>query len=246
MKNLFILTVVVSLAFSACSNDDYDGIVSLVTVTESSDGEKLFVRSDSSLMNPVNFVITSNVGQRMLVQYEIENSYPTNTPYRYDIDVDDFEIVLTKNVVNLTTSNETEIGNDAFWNIYYVSYSNGFINIYLSFLYNYNPHAVNLVYNTITPPINEPDSINFELRQNANGDNSGFPISEIVSFNVQGYIDAAAGAGVEEMTFAIKVLLPNNNTSLFYVTLKTNAPSGSDDSFNTLDSYNTQDNAIVN
>ncbi len=244
MKKLIFFSALMSLIISCSDDDDYNDYVSLVTVVNDSDGQKVFMRNDSTRMYPINFDILSDPGQRMLVEYYINDTYDSNDPYKYGVVVEDYDIVLTKYVVPLTAENEEEVGDDAFWNIFDVTYSGGFINVYLSFLYNYNPHLINLVENTVTPPVNAPDSINFELRQNANGDNTGYPVSELVSFNVQNYIAEANAEGLETITFAIKVMLPNDQSSIFKVVVNLDNYTGDDKTYNSLEVYEPVPNAL--
>ncbi len=220
--NFAIVALLMLMGVVACSSDDSDrdnDIVSLVTVVEEG-GYKLFERADGVTLYPMNFNIISNTGQRILVEYGVTNIAPSPL-YDYVVVVDDFDIVLTKDIVNLTTTNEETIGNDAFLDIISVGSRGGYIDIYLAFLYNYNPHIVNLVYNEITPPINEPDSLNFELRQNANGENVGIPTTVLVSFDAAGYIEAAKGADVVDLTISISALLPNSTTKRYNIVINT-------------------------
>lgn len=243
MKNLFYLLLALPMLWIGCSDDDDDRYVSLVTVTESN-GELLFMRSDSALMNPTNFTIISNPGQRMLIEYGIHRSYPAGSAYSYDIRLSDYDIVLTKNVVDMTSENEGIIGNDAFWNVYYMNSGGNFLNVYLSFLYNYNPHTVNLINNTVTPPVNTQDTIYLELRQNANGQNIGFPVNELVSFNVDSYLTTAKENGVEELVLVVDATLPNSVTSRFNVKFNIDAPNSTEPTYNSLSVYNPEENAV--
>ena len=239
----YLLFLPLSLfAASSCSDSDNDyDYISLMTVVES-DSKLLFMKSDSSLLNPTNFTIMSNAGQRMLVQYEIENTLPTNTPYKYEIEVYDYDLILTKDVIDLTAENEVAVGNDAFWRVSRINPDGGFINIYMSFLYNGIPHMINLVENKITPvPAPElattmADTIKLELRQNANGNNSGYPISELVSFNIQKYITEAVAASKTKLTFSVSAKLPNGAVSTYNVVFNIGKPNTNGE-YNDLDVY---------
>lgn len=239
MKKFYFYLMLLPLSIfvaSSCSNSDDDrDYVSLVTVVQG-EGKLLFMRADSTLMNPTNLTITSSAGQRVLIEYEIKHTYESNTPFRYDVKVDDYELILTKDAIDLTAENEATIGNDAFWRIYSMNSGGGYLNVYLSFLYNYNPHTINLVANTINPPAVSADTVKLELRQNANGNNNGFPVEELVSFNVQKYITAAKEAGKAKLTLAVAVTMPNNAILTYYVVFNTGAVN-EDQNFNTLGVY---------
>lgn len=241
--NLLLLPLSLFVMSSCTDSDEDRNYVSLVTVAQNIEGTRLFQRSDSSLMYPKNFVIGYDLGQRVLIEYEIKNTNQSNNPYRYEIKLDAYEKILTKSVLNLTADNEATVGNDAFWNVYDVNSAGGFLNVYMSFLYNYAPHFINLVNNEITPPTNRPDSINLELRQNANGANIGFPVRELVSFNVVNYIDAAEQAGLDSFVIVMKVLLPNNVTSSYKV--RFNLKKANDEPrYNTLDVFDRVENSV--
>lgn len=247
MKKFYFNLLLLPLSLfviSSCSDSDEDrAYVSLVTVAQNMQGEKLFQRNDTSLMRPNNFTINYNLGQRVLIEYDIKKTNPSNDPYRYDIKLDAYEKILTKSVLDLTAENESAVGNDAYWNVYDVNSAGGFLNIYMSFLYNYVPHYINLVNNTITPPVNRPDSINLELRQNANGANIGFPIRELVSFNVTDYIDAAEQANLNSFVIVVKVLLPNNAITYYKVRFNLKGLNP-EPKYNTLDAFDRVENAV--
>lgn len=189
-------------------------------------------------MNPTNVTISSEVGQRVLIEYEIKKTFDSNDPYRYDVQIEDYDLILTKSVIDLTAENEVEVGNDAFWGVYEMNSSGNYLNVYMSFLYNYTPHLINLVANTVTPPTDDtPSLVHLELRQNANGANTGFIVSELVSFNVQEYLDAAKDAGVSELVIAVKVYFFNNVTSTYNVKFKIGAIND-EPTYNRLDVYN--------
>ena len=240
---LLLLPLSLFAAFSCSDSDnDYD-YVSLTTVVQG-DNKLLFMRSDSSLLNPTNFTILSNTGQRMLVQYEIKNTLPTNTPYKYDIEVDDYDVILTKDVIDLTAENEVSVGNDAFWRIRRMNSGGGYLNVYLSFLYNGIPHMINLVENKVQAPANMSDTVKLELRQNANGNNSGYPIEELVSFNVQKYIDEAIAASKTKLVLNVSAKLPNGGISSYNVTFNIGTPNSSSE-YNDLSVYSPTPGATI-
>lgn len=247
MKKFYFALLMLPLslmALSSCSdNDDDRAYVSLVTVVQNDAGQKFLMRSDSSFMNPTNVTISSNAGQRVLIEYEIAKTNPTNDPYRYDVKIRDYDLILTKNAIDLTAENEAEVGNDPFWNVYEMNSGGNYLNVYMSFLYNYTPHLINLVANKVTPPTDDtPALVHLELRQNANGDNVGFRVSELVSFNVQQYIDAAKAANVSELVIAVKVLFFGNVTSTYNVKFKIGATNAEPD-YNSLRVYDKVDGA---
>ena len=246
---LLLLPLSLFAAFSCSDSDnDYD-YVSLTTVVQG-DNKLLFMRSDSSLLNPTNFTILSNTGQRMLVQYEIKNTLPTNTPYKYEIEVYDYDLILTKDVIDLTAENEVAVGNDAFWRVSRINPDGGFINIYMSFLYNGIPHMINLVENKITPaPAPElattmADTIKLELRQNANGNNSGYPIEELVSFNIQKYITEAIAASKTKLVLSVSSKLPNDGVSTYNVVFNIGSTNSSAE-YNDLSVYSPEPGATL-
>lgn len=246
MKNFCLKTAVLSLALFAvwsCSDsEERRAYVSIVTVVENAQNEKLLQRGDSSLLKPENVRISSAVGQRILIEYEIKKTNPSNTPYRYEVHIEDYETLLTKDVIDLTTENQAKVGNDAFWAIYDMNSSGGFLNVYMAFLYNYEPHFINLVANEITPPVNTPDTLYLELRQNANGPNVGFAVRELVSFDMQEYIDLAKEANKAEFNVVVKVLLPYGVYSNYTVKFKTGAVN-EEPNYNSLEVYKPTPNA---
>ncbi|MEG0499486.1 MAG: NigD-like C-terminal domain-containing protein [Rikenellaceae bacterium] len=247
MKKFYFILLMLPLSLMSLlscsdSNDDRD-YVSLVTVIQNEAGMKLLMKSDSTLMNPTNVTISSNVGQRVLVEYEITKTNETKDPYRYEIKIEDFDIILTKSVIDLTAANEAEVGNDPFYGIFEMNSGGNYLNVYMSFLYNYTPHLINLVANKITPPTDDtPALVHLELRQNANGANTGFIVNELVSFNVQKYIDAAKAANVSELVLVVKVLLFDNVTSTYNVKFKI-GDINSEPNYNTLGVYKPQEGA---
>lgn len=244
MKNYLLPFLLLPFLFVGCNNDDEYRYVSLVTVVENTDGDLTFMRNDSSLLNPDNYTISYDEGQRMLIEYKIKEIDTSVTPYEYKIRLKDYESVLTKDVVDLTSDNEDEIGDDAFWNVYDMNSSGGYLNVYIGFLYNYIPHTINLVANTITPPTNSADTINLELRQNANGENIGFPVRELVSFNVSDYITAAKEAGESKLVLAVKVLLPSDSYSVYNVTFNTGSANTEQTSYNSLSAFASEANSL--
>lgn len=247
MKKFYFTLLMLPLSLvtlSGCSDSDEDrDYVSLVTVVQNEAGQKLLMRSDSSLMNPSNVTISSNAGQRVLVEYEITKMNPSNNPYLYDIKIQDYDIVLTKNAIDLTVENEVEVGNDPFFGVYEMNSGGNYLNVYMSFLYSYTPHLINLVANKITSPTDDTSAlVHLELRQNANGVNTGFRVSELVSFNVQQYIDAAKAANVSELVIAVKVLFFGNVTSTYNVKFKIGA-TNAEPNYNSLRVYDRVDGA---
>lgn len=242
MKKFYVCTLVLVLSifsFVSCrDSDDRRHYVSLVTVVQG--GEKLlFMKSDSLLLNPTNFNIPYNIGQRMLVEYEIRDTHETNAPYKYNVEVYDYNTVLTKSVVDLTTTNQTAIGNDGYLAIYGIGSEGGYLNVNLGFLYNYIPHYINLVSNTVTlpTPVDTPEAITLELRQNANGANSGYAVNELVSFNVQKYIDAARIAGSSTLSVNVKVMFLDSSITTYNVVFNTGVVNTEGETYNSLSYY---------
>lgn len=244
MKNYLLPLLLLPLIIMGCNNDDEYRYVSLVTVAETDEGNLTFMRNDSVILNPDNYTIDYDAGQRMLIEYKIKESDKTVYPYVYTIKLKDYSPVLTKAVIDLTTENEDTVGDDAFWNIYDMNSSGGYLNVYVGFLYNNVAHTINLVANTITPPTNSADTINLELRQNANGENIGFPVRELVSFNIDEYLTSAQESGLSKLVLAVKVLLPSDVYSVYNVTFNIGSLNTEQTSYNSLSAFSTEENSI--
>ncbi|MEG2318455.1 MAG: NigD-like C-terminal domain-containing protein [Rikenellaceae bacterium] len=230
------LALIVPLATTGCNNDDdnSNSYISMATVERSSTNVFLLRLDDGSLVRPNNLTSSIESGKRILMTFQYGNEYVAGSAYNYDIHILNYNWVLTKDIIDLTAANEKEIGNDPFYSINAINTGGGYLNVFVSFLFDYVPHFINLANNTIDGTPSTASVVNLELRQNAYGNNGGLLAFGVVSFPLTKYINAAT-AGQEKITFNILVNLPNGEKtiSVDYFLNKANesSVSPSDDMF---------------
>ncbi len=182
------MTVIVSLFLVSCNDEEtYPSTyyyTTRATVT-SVEGESLTLRTDEG----DELTIVSDYsgyapkrGQRSLITYSIENGdngvYNASLATAYDI--------LTKDVVELTANNESDMGNDPI-HLYDTWCAGGYLNV--NFVFNTSgnvTHYVNLVENTLVEnPVD--GEIYLEFKHNARGDNEHYSKKGTVCFNLERY-----------------------------------------------------------
>lgn len=190
MKNRFLqLGLVLLIALASCNkNDGYslgDFRINVATVHKLSEsvysltldnGIKLWPAASDVRYNPKD-------SQRVFVNYTILSDQYGN--YDHAIKINDIWNILTKNIVDLTSENESDIGHDPI-RIHDVWIANDFLNI--GFLFNYSgirPHAINLVKNQITQETNGEEVVELEFRHNAFNGGSNRLFDGLVCFNLR-------------------------------------------------------------
>lgn len=206
---IFGLSLLLFVPFiSGCSKNnggDDKAYIAMATV-ERENGLFLLRTDEGPVVRPVNLNANVNSGQRIIMIFEQGKQYPSGSDYDFDVSILNFNWVLTKNIVDLTSSNADIIGDDPFYGVADINTDGGYMNVSFYFLFNVLPHRINLVVNTLTDPAYEnEDIVELELRQNANGDNYGIPVYGIASFPLDKYIEDARQKGKESVSFVVKV-----------------------------------------
>ncbi len=200
------LLMVLPLITACNKNTGGSGKAYITMATVERENNMLLLRTDEGpLVKPVNFNSNASSGQRIIMIFEQGKEYPSGSDYDFDINILNYNWVLTKDIVELTSANAASIGDDPFYGVSEINTDGGYMNISFYFLFNVLPHKINLVVNTLTEPSSPSDIVEFELRQNASGDNYGIPVYGLASFPLTEYIENARKNGKESISFVVKV-----------------------------------------
>lgn len=179
------------LALISCNKkDEYSlgafriGIATIKVESESSysilldNGVKLWPAASDIRYIPKN-------NQRAFVNYTLLSGEYNG--YDHLVKVNDIWNILTKDIIDLTSENQKEIGNDPI-RANYFWIANDFLNI--DFMFNYGgvqPHFINLVNNTITNELDDSEEIiELEFRHNSYESKNDSRLTEgLVSFNIK-------------------------------------------------------------
>ena len=187
MKKLKFTTLILFVALMpllvSCLDDDEPEstlVISTIKVPNADSKAFYFLLDNGKKMYPgINNLGGSyelKDGQRAFVLFqELEEQQPG---YDYNIEVEQIENVLTKDIVDLDDNNKNTIGDDKI-NATYMWIAQGYLTIEFQVLNNYsneNKHTLNLVVNKLTPPkangAEEDEYINLEFRHNDNDDSN--------------------------------------------------------------------------
>ena len=183
---LFVLTL--SL-ISSCSDDGYslgEFRIQLATVNPLGSNTYSLTLDNGKTLWPaasdVNYMPKNNQ-QRVVVNYTLLSDQQGG--YDHYVKVNSIADILTKNVVELTSQNEEEIGNDPIqvtqlWAGDHFLNFRVFINIG-----GQAQHSINLVCNKLDNIALGNDTLVLELRQNANGDTPKYPNGSYVAFDMK-------------------------------------------------------------
>lgn len=203
--------VFIGLILTSCNNSDpTDNYTSFATTVKSSSNTNtidIFKLDGGALVNPVNLKTSVEAGKRIILDYYKTKDQTNLNGADFNVYVTGYKWLLTKDVVKLTIENEKEIGDDSFFTLYGIGISGGYMNISVSILYSGVHHYINLVDNTINGEQVIVDTVKLELRQNAFGYNQGFPLFNIVSFNLNQYKILAQSMNKPSLVFNIQIKL---------------------------------------
>ncbi len=183
------LIIALLTTITACNKNDGYSLgafrISVATVNKLDDftfeltldnGKKLWPAASDVRYTPKD-------SQRVFVNYTIlSDQYGS---YDHMIKVNDIWNILTKSVVDLTSENAGEIGNDPV-RINDLWVANDFLNV--GFLFNYGgvrPHAINLVKNQMSTLENGEEVLELEFRHNAFGNGSNHLFDGLVCFDLK-------------------------------------------------------------
>lgn len=190
MRKIFILVLSVFLILlidSGCDDNSRSlgnfGIDIATVIPEGDDTYSLLLDNGKRLWPAATTVnYTPSYNQRLLINYTILSD--KRDGYDHYIKVNDLWEILTKKAIELNSLNEDSIGNDplktnAIW------VGTDYLNV--SFMFNYGgkqPHAVNLVKNTLLPETNQ-DAIELEFRHNSFDSQSDLLYEGFVCFDLK-------------------------------------------------------------
>lgn len=229
MKTIrYSLIVVISLiaifTFNSCNDDGYSlGNYRLDIATVNvidNESESFFLTLDNgTTLLPVasDAYYKPRFDKRVILNYTLLSDQMGG--YDHAIKINAIQDILTKDIIDLTSENEKEIGNDPI-KILDLWTGDHFLNIH----FGYNTagekaHAINLVRNKIeqTPtPSNE--TIELEFRHNANGDPQKYGAKNYAAFDLKPF----QSENKDSINFIVKVLDFNNETKEYKVTYKYN------------------------
>ncbi len=215
-----ILVFLAAISLTSCM-DEGDGSYSLdkmwmsLGIVNKGAGDSFTVKLDNGT---VLYPVVSNVqsskledGGRVLVNYTIlSNKVVTDSLKEYYVRINSVRKILMKGILDITPAIEDSIGNDPvkvedIW----VS-KNQLLNIEISYLGNYKMHYINLVKEP--GKLTSADQpIQLELRHNDNGDGRDYPMTALVTFE----LDAIKIQGLDSVRFEVKSIDYNNKSHTF-------------------------------
>ena len=212
------LILMLTLFMQSCLNDSdswpSDTSLAIVTVREKENDELInfhFVLDNGKTVNPIsinNITYKAIDGQRAFAYLRLLNakSALADDSYDYNAEVFYVENILTKNIVELNTTNKDSIGNDVI-DISKIWMAQGYITIECQ-LYVLNEgvkHMLNLVYNADQPMIDDDGYIQLEFRQNAFSNLGSLKREGIVSFKLDSIYELLETAkGVKVVSYSNK------------------------------------------
>lgn len=225
MRKILLLTFSI-LAFSLIScNNDHKYVYSSMGTIQQLSGFYILLDNDR-LVKPNGYYNSLPTGNRVLVQYRYDHIKEDGDPYYADIDLFDIYSVLTKDIVTMTTDNESYIGDDSFFSILAMNCNGGYLNVYMKFAYGYLPHLINLVVNDTDGDSTTTSGVfDLELRQNANGDSKIIIIPALASFSLESIREQMTAQGITEATINVGVNLGGSTNTVFSLTYNTDDES---------------------
>ncbi len=213
---------VLTLLFTSCDDDGYDlgkYIICLATVNpleDNSDSYYLTLDDGTTLWPaaPINGYYKPKKDQRVLVDFTLLSD--SLQGYDHFVRINRLQEILTKQVIDLTAENETEVGNDP---IRILEYWIG--DHYLNIHFGYNSggekiHTINLVENKLTEATNQDGSIVLEFRHNKNNDPEKYGVKSFAAFDLRKY----QKEGQNSVDFLIKVKDFNEEEKEYKITYK--------------------------
>jgi len=163
-----------------------------------------------------NVIYKPKADQRVIVNYTLLSDQQGK--YDHYAKVNGIQEILTKEIVNLTTENEKEIGNDPV-KILDLWTGDGYLNIHFGYnVGGLNNHYINLVKNKLeqSGAKNATEPIILEFRHNANEDSEIYGIKSYAAFNLR----ALQVEGQDSVKLIIKVKDFQDQEKEFPITYK--------------------------
>lgn len=219
----FLLVSLFTLSFVACEDDEGyslgNFVISLATVNpvdEASNTYYLTMDNGTTLWPAAsNIYYQPKKNQRVLVDFTLLSD--SLQGYDHFVKINRMQEILTKQVIDLTAENESEIGNDP---VKILEYWIG--DHYLNIHFGYNSggekiHTISLVENKLNDNNNNNDNtVVLEFRHNKNGDLERYGVKSFAAFDLRKY----QTEGQNSIDFLIKVRDFNNENKEYRVTYR--------------------------
>lgn len=220
---IIILSLVAIFTFNSCNNDDgyslgnYRLDIATVNAIDSESGTFYLKLDNDNTLLPVasNSYYKPQFNKRVIVNYTLLSDQTGS--YDHAIKINAIQDILTKEVIDMTSENEKEIGNDPV-KILDLWTGDHFLNIH----FGYNTagektHTVNLVRNTLDKvTVTSNGAIALEFRHNSNGDPQKYGTKNYAAFDLQPF----QTENKDSINFIIKVSDFNNETKEYPITYK--------------------------
>lgn len=225
MRNnlLWIIGLIAAFSLNSCSNDDgfnmgnYWLDVATVNQIEGNTESFYLTLDNGKRLLPISFDSYSNpqFGKRVIVKYTLLSDKMDT--YDNTIKINSIQNILTKEVIDMTSENEKEIGDDPI-KILSIWTGDNFLNI--RFGYNAGGeevHAINLVRNKLNQATTTEDgTVVLEFRHNANGDPQKYGVNNYAAF----YLKPFQVQNKDSVNFMIRVIEFNDQIKEYPVTYK--------------------------
>lgn len=224
---IILFGLFITFTFNSCSDDDYSldkFIVSLATVNpiDIEQGTYSLTLDNGTTLWPAasNMIYKPKSNQRVFLNYTLLSGETGH--FDHYIKVNYIRDILTKEVVELTPSNEKEIGNDPI-KILRLWEGDNYLNIH--FGYNVGggqiKHTVNLVRNTLNNQSRDENKIFLEFRHNSNNDIQKYGEDGYVAFDLKPFQIKSK----KSVDFIIKVKDYNSEIKEYQVTYNYGEPN---------------------
>ena len=218
--NKLLLLIIFSLfLLSGCKEEGYsldDYWISIGTIVGNKD-YYIVVTDDGDRLYPSATYVPAypiRPGKRLWVNYTILGDAEENKNFDYYVRINDFDDILTKDILILTPENADSIGHDPVW-VYDqdkdIWISNNYLNIF--FVYEGSPywaHYINVV-SDIDNPLTPDGKPILELRHNSNYDpHTEPPLKGFISINLLSLLEE----GQDSVEFVLRAIDENGNYAL--------------------------------
>lgn len=225
LKYIFSLLSIVTITtvLPSCDDDGYSldkYSLALATVHPIDADSKTYYLTldDGTTLWPAasNVIYSPRGDQRVIVNYTLLSDQIGE--YDHYAKINGIQEILTKDVIDLTSANEQEVGNDPI-KILDLWTGDNYLNIHFGInVGGAKTHTINLVKNKLTAPpsINEDGTIELELRHNKNGDEEKYGLKNYAAFDLR----PLQIAGKDSVKITIKMTDYDNETKIYSVTYK--------------------------
>lgn len=223
----YILTLLISIisvaTFTSCDNDGYSldsFALSLATVNPINDnsGAYYLTLDDGTTLWPAasNIIYTPKANQRVIINYTLLSDQIGE--YDHYAKINGLQEILTKQVINLTSENNDEVGNDPI-KVLDLWTGDNYLNIHFGInVGGLQTHTINLVRNKLDNKVisNKDGDIELEIRHNKNGDEEKYLLKNYSAFDLR----PLQVAGRDSIKIVIKTLDFDGQTKTYPVTYK--------------------------